>query len=79
MITLRSSRPGRERSAVWVAALCGLVLAGAGGCSRPGGPFEVTRSEFPIPDAGTPPVAVTAPPQICTPAQSSTMIPPCAA
>ena len=78
-MTLPSNRPPAWRFAVWSAALCGLAVAGADGCARPGGPFEVTESEFPVPDAGRPPIAVTMPPPKCTPAQSSQMIPPRAA
>lgn len=45
-------------------------------CSRPGGPFAYSQSEFPIPDAGTPtPVAMPPAPK-CTAAKSSHMIPP---
>ena len=76
MTRLSPNRLGRRRFAVWIAAVCGLTLAGAGGCSRPGGPFEVTQSEFPVPDAGTPPVAVMTTPPKCTPTQSSEMVPP---
>ena len=48
----------QRRSAIRIAVASGLTLAAAIGCSRPGGPFEVTQSEFPTPDAGTPPIAV---------------------
>lgn len=55
--------------------LCALALAAAAGCGRPGGPFQVSQGDFPVPDAGTPPpIAITTPP-VCTPARSSQMIP----
>jgi mono/diheme cytochrome c family protein len=48
-------------------------------CGRPGGPFAVTQSEFPLPDAGTPapPIAVmSSVPPTCTPAKASETLPP---
>lgn len=71
-------RLSRHRSpgGAWLATTCGLVLVTGGACSRPGGPFEVTRSEFPVPDAGTPIEVVMPPPATCTPAHSSELIPP---
>src|SRR5450631_3815996 len=65
----------RVQSGLWLAAACGLAVTGAAGCSRPGGPYEVTQSEFPVPDAGTPVITVVQPP-MCKPAKSSQMIPP---
>jgi mono/diheme cytochrome c family protein len=48
-------------------------------CSRAGGPSAFSESEFPIPDAGSPPVtpvATVMEPLQCTPAQSSQALPP---
>jgi mono/diheme cytochrome c family protein len=59
-----------------IAALCALALGAAGACSRPGGPFEATQSEFPVADAGTTAIGVLAPPPQCIPTRSSEMIPP---
>ena len=68
------SRPGVGRSLTIGAAFVSLI-AGVGGCSRPGGPFEVTKSGFPVPDAGMPINVATAPPATCDPARSSQTIP----
>jgi mono/diheme cytochrome c family protein len=64
------------RSSLFITVAFGVAIAGGGGCSRPGGPFEVTQSEFPVPDAGMPITVVTPPPAKCNPVQSSEMIPP---
>ena len=53
-----------------------VLWLAASGCSRPGGPAAFSKSEFPIPDAGVPVVAVQAPPATCTSARSSQPIPP---
>jgi mono/diheme cytochrome c family protein len=65
----------RRRSALPAVGLCALALAAAAGCGRQGGPFQVSQGEFPVPDAGTPPPVAITTPAVCTPAQSSQMIP----
>jgi hypothetical protein len=45
-------------------------------CSRPGGPGAFSQSEFPIPDAGSPPITTIMGALKCTPAQSSQVLPP---
>ncbi len=67
--------PRRGRAALAALPLA-LSLGGAAACSRPGGPFAVSQSSFPVPDAGTPPIAVTTTPAACMPARSSQPIPP---
>ncbi|HLK89000.1 MAG TPA: hypothetical protein VKZ18_03845 [Polyangia bacterium] len=65
----------RGRLALPALGLCALALAGAAGCGRPGGPFQVSQGDFPVPDAGTPPPIAITTPAVCTPARSSQMIP----
>jgi mono/diheme cytochrome c family protein len=65
----RWSRPGP-----WIGLLYGLALAAAGGCSRPGGPYDFSssQSEFPIRDSGAPPSTINVQAAAtCTPAKTS--------
>jgi mono/diheme cytochrome c family protein len=67
----------RHWLAIGLPGLIGLAMVGAA-CGRPGGPFAVTRSEFPVPDAGTPPpiAVMSSVPPTCTPAKASEVLPP---
>jgi mono/diheme cytochrome c family protein len=65
--------PAPIRAGLAIAATCCALL---GACSRPGGPSAFTQSEFPVPDAGAPPVQVVKGALSCTPAQSSQPVPP---
>jgi mono/diheme cytochrome c family protein len=57
----------------WAIGLWGLT---GSGCGRPGGPYAYSKSEFPVPDAGTPISMVTPPPPQCTMVRSSDQLPP---
>jgi hypothetical protein len=69
---------GRSRagSGLGVAAACSLSFVAFAACTRPGGPGAFTQSAFPLPDAGTIPIQVVQGALKCTPAQSSTPVPP---
>jgi hypothetical protein len=62
----RWSRPG-----LWIGLACGLTVAAGGGCARPGGPYESSQTEFPIPDGGAPSTIGVQTNTTCTPAKTS--------
>jgi mono/diheme cytochrome c family protein len=68
----------RRRVGCAVCRAAGLAVLLAAGCSRPGGPFLITQSDLPAPDAGAPtPIAImSATPPACTPATASEVLPP---
>jgi mono/diheme cytochrome c family protein len=59
-----------------VAVVCSFAFVPFAACTRPGGPGAFTQSEFPLPDAGTIPIQVVQGALKCTPAKSSTQVPP---